>query len=378
MSDVGEPFRGDEPQVRAPGPGGSAFVFEEDEGPDGGPGRRLAFTDVDVKPLGYDALLAASPNKALTIPLEMFNGRLLDTNVEGVDLTGYTHITARLESPFTARGIGLVRGGWLPSALAATRETAAILPDRNVLTEIVSRFEQGVRKGRQPDFLDLFAGAPVRINPLLAALEGNGRAMPGPAEARTQLEEAVQKIRTALPEAILLVGPQSLEGLLGLIEDSRPGMVRKQALLRRLAGRLVGPVARQDVDRTWDAVLTAAEGEGVARNSLLVLALLSVVVNPKGRCAARRMLKFHDGYSDGDAYNALSDIRSLEILLNLLALFPAQQIQLCTADRDLALFWVGLQLSSITHDGAGVRFTLSPNAALLPAPYGARWAAEVA
>lgn len=378
MRDGDEVSQGDEPRVRAPAPGASAFVFEEDEGRRGGPRRRIAFTDVDVKPLGYDALLAASPNKALTIPLEMFNGRIVDTNVEGVDLSGYAHITARLESPFTAGAIGLVRGGWLPSALAATRETAAVLPDRNVLTEIVGRFDRGVRKGRQPDFLDLFAGAPVRINPLLAALEGNGRSMPGPGEARAQLDEAVAKIRSALPEAILLVGPQSLTGLLGLIEDSRPGMARKQALLRQLASRLSGPVARRDVDRTWDAVLSAAQDHGVARNSLVVLALLSIVVNPRGRCAARRMLKFHDGYSDGDAYNALSDIRSLEILLNLLALFPDQHIQLCTADRDLALFWVGLQLSSITRDGAGVRFTLAPNAALLPAPYGERWAGEVA
>lgn len=378
MRDTGEPMQDNEPLVRVPGPGGSAFVFEENEAPDGGPRRRLVFTDVDVRPLGYDALLAASPNKPLTIPLKMFNGRILETNVEDLDLTGYAHITATLESPFTARAIGLVRGGWLPSALAATRKTAAVLPDRNVLTEIVGRFDRGVRKDRQPDFLDLFAGAPVRINPLLAALEGNGRSMPDATEAHAQLEEAVAKIRSALPEAILLVGPESLKGLLGLIEDSRPGMGRKQALLRALAGRLVGPVARRDVDRTWDAVVSAAQVHGVARNSLLVLALLSIVVNPKGRCAARRMLKFHDGYTDGDAYNALSDIRSLEILLNLLALFPDQHIQLCTADRDLALFWVGLQLSEMTHDGAGTRFTLSPNAALLPAPYGARWAADIA
>ncbi|QIG80384.1 hypothetical protein [Stakelama tenebrarum] len=93
-----------------------------------------------------DLLAAAKLHAGITIPLEMFNGRVVDTDVEGVDTRKYAHITATLESPFTAKAIGLVRGGWLPSALAATRETAVILPDRNIITEISGRFDEGRRQ----------------------------------------------------------------------------------------------------------------------------------------------------------------------------------------------------------------------------------------
>jgi hypothetical protein len=364
------------PPVAAPRPGGKMFVFKETEHPDGGKPRTIAFTDVEIRPRGYDELAAAKLHAAVTIPLEMFNGRIVYTDVEGVDLSKYAHISATLESPFTAKAIGLVRGGWLPSALAATREHAVVLPDRNIVSEIAGRFENGKKTGREPDFLDLFADEPVRINPLLYAMEGNCRTLPDPAAAQAQLEEVVAQIGSALPKAELMVGPMSLTGLLGLIEDTRPGLARKQAFLRTVAPALAAPVARARIDRRWSDVLAAAEANGVPRASLVVLAALSTLVNP-GRSAARKLLKFHAAYNDADAYNALCDLRSLDVLLYCLAFFPEHDTQLCTADRNLALFWTGIQATNIVRDGQGVSYTMTPHEALLPGDYGERWAEAV-
>jgi hypothetical protein len=188
-------------ETKLPRPGGYLFTFKETEHPNGGAPRTFTFTEVDIKPRGYEELEASKLHQAITIPLEMYNGRILETDVEGVDLSKYAHITATLVSPFTAQAIGLVRGGWLPSALAATRENAVIFPDRNIITEVAGRFTDGKTVGREPDFLDMFAGTQVKINPLLAAMEGNGRAVPTPYEARVQLEEAVDKLKRALPQA---------------------------------------------------------------------------------------------------------------------------------------------------------------------------------
>src|SRR3546814_18532157 len=58
----------------------------------------------------------------------------------------------------------LVIGGWLPSMLAAVSENSAILLDRNVVTEIVSRFDSGETKGRPADFIDKLAGMDVSID----------------------------------------------------------------------------------------------------------------------------------------------------------------------------------------------------------------------
>lgn len=362
--------------VQPPRPGGRMFVYKEQERPGGGPLRTIAFTDVDIRPRTYEELATAKLHAGITIPLEMYNGRIVDTDVEGVDTSKYAHITATLVSPFTSKAIGLVRGGWLPSVLAATRETAVVLPDRNIITEIAGRFDGGKKVGREPDFLDLFEDDPVRINPMLFAMEGNNRALPEPDAARAQLEEAVAKLRKALPTATLMVGPGSIDGLLGLIEDVRPGMARKQAFLRRVAPILAAPVARRDVDRRWQEILAAAKDIGVVQASLVVLAVLSTLVNP-GRSAAKSLFKFHAAYSDADAYNALSDLQALDLLLYSLAFFPDTHTQVCTADRNLALFWVGAGASDIARTGDGIRFTLTPHEAVLPDGYAERWAAEV-
>jgi len=364
-------------EIIPPRPGGRIFVFKETEHPDGGAPRTVAFTDVDIKPRGYEELAAAKLHRGVTIPLEMYNGRIVQTDVEGMATDKYAHITATLHSPFTAKAIGLVRGGWLPSTLAATREASVVMPDRNIISEIAGRFANGRKVGRQPDFLDLFEDQPIKINPILFALEGNGRDIPDAVLARSQLEEVVGKLSSALPAATIMVGPQSIDGLLGLIEDSRPGMARKQTLLRGLAPTLAAPVARRHRDARWSEALSLADGLGVQRGSLVMLAVLSTIVNPQGHCAAKRLLKFHANYSNADAYNALSDLRSLDILLLSLTLIPEHDTQLCTADRNLALFWVGMGVSDIRAEDGSTQSIMTPHEAMLPPPYAERWAAEV-
>lgn len=359
--------------VEPPAPGGTLFVFREQERPGGGAPRTIAFTDVDIVPRSYEELAAARLHEPITIPLQMFNGRIVETDVEGVDTSRYAHVTTTLISPFTARAIGLVRGGWLPSGLAATRDTALVMPDRNIVTAIAGR---SPGKSRAEDFLDLFRDRPVQISPLLYALESNGRALPTPEEAQQQLAEAIAKLGEALPQARLMVGPESAAGLVGLIEDSRATMAAKQKFLIRLAPTLAAPVSRRDRDTRWNDVLVAAGEFGVALDTLVVLAALSVVVHP-GACPARRLLKLHADYGEADAYNALSDIRSLELLLYSLALQPRLDTQLCTADRALALFWVGLNATEIEPADDGIRWNLQPHDAILPEPFSARWAAEV-
>lgn len=354
------------------------FVFKELEGPNGGPGRTISFADVDIRPRSYAELADASPNQPITIPLEMYNGRILHTDIDGVNLGTVDHLSTTLESRFTSRAIGLVRGGWLPSSLAATKAGSTMLVDRNVLTEIVSRFESGVKKGREPDFLDLFEGEPIRISPLLCALEGNSRSIPDPDQAKAQIDEAVRKLRRALPRSEIVVGAKSLQGVLGVIEDTRASLGRKQAMLVELAPMLCAPTSRGNVAIRLANVIEAADRFDLPRKSLLLLAIASSIAVPNGRSPAFTLLNLRPRYSAEDAYNALSDLRSLEILINLFGLFPNDIIQLCTADRDLALLWCGMQASNFQAVGRGVTFDIAPIEALLPRGALEIWHAAVA
>jgi hypothetical protein len=357
---------------------GWMFTMKESEGPNGGPGRTIGFTDVHIVPRSYAELAKARLHQKVTLPLEMLNGRILDTDIEGVDVTKYANMKTVLESPFTSHTVGLVRGGWLPSFLAATNPRATLLLDRNAVTELASRFNGGVTTGRTPDFLDMFAGQPVRLNPLLYAIEGNARSAPDAVTMARELADAVSKLRNALPDAVLMVGPESVRGAMGLIADTSARMACEARFLLRIAGLLNGPTARANMDARWDDVLQAADDCGVAREALVVLAALSVVVVPNGRSIARRLLKFGNDYSEAHAYNALSDLRSLDLLIKILGIYPEELTQLCTADRPLALFWCGIQVADITLEGGRVTYTLSPVEALLPGDTLDKWLAMIA
>lgn len=65
------------------------------------------------------------------------------------------------------------------------------------------------------------------------------------------------------------------------------------------------------------------------------------------------------------AYNALADLRSLEVLMHLFALFPNERLLLCTGDKDLALFWAGIRASDFNWRGY-LEVKFSPVEALLP------------
>jgi hypothetical protein len=111
----------------------------------------------------------------------------------------------------------------------------------------------------------------------------------------------------------------------------------------------------------------------VPANSLVLLAALSVVAIPMGRSPAAKILKFKPNYREEDAYNALVDFRALDLLVSFLALYPDQSIQLYTADRALALFWVGARASNFGRASDGFTFDVSPVPELIPPDILDRW-----
>lgn len=357
-------------------PADRVWIYKEDVHPTGGIPRTISFTDVSIKPLGYPELRAARLDRPIRVQLEMFNGRIVETNVGGMDTSQYAKFTMPLDSPFRSKAISLMPGGWLPSGLAAYRSRTVILLDRNVVTEIVSRFEGGAGKGREPDFIDVFADEPVRLNPLLYAMEGNIQRRPGPELVADQLVEVINKLAKALPKARIQVGPDSLKGILGLIQDTEAGMAQRAAFLLRLASLLKNPVSARLRDRRWRDVLDAAREEGVPLNHLVVLAALSAVAVPGGLSPAKQILKFNEKYDASWAYNALNDLRSLDILAHLYATYPDEIVHLCTADKNLALFWTGIGASNFVRNGQGVTFNVRPVDALFPGETLQMWATD--
>lgn len=93
---------------------------------------------------------------------------------------------------------------------------------------------------------------------------------------------------------------------------------------------------------------------------------------PNGSSPASRVLKFCPTYTKGDAYNALSDLRALEILMCLFGQFPNQNLMLWTSDKNLALFWVGLNASNFAFRDGRWYFKVAPTE-LLPGITEKQW-----
>ncbi len=153
------------------------------------------------------------------------------------------------------------------------------------------------------------------------------------------------------------------------VEDSRSGIEKKLRFLMRLAPYLRTSVSDKDMRKRRDQALTIGDECGVPRRSLVMLAALSSIVVSGGRSPAKKLLKFGPEYSEQDAYNALCDLRSLDLFIELLARFPDQPAQLCTRDRPLALFWTGIGASNFENSGDSTSYDLSPVSEIFPEPF---------
>lgn len=331
-------------------------------------GRSASFVGVEFQGLQYAHLINHTLGTTIDVPLRWANARIIESNFEGIPIENFASGNTTLETPYSSRTIGLVRDGWLPSGLAL-QDDMMVMPDKCTVSELLGRFRDGTKTNEDDkDFLDLIADCPVRINPLLYALEGNVRSNPPPEVIKQQLEHACAKIGAALPLAELFPPLQSgLQGAVGIVRDTQAGMERKQRLLTRLAPKLRAPVAARRVDELWKEVLGSADEYGVPRRSLVVLAALSAVCVPNGKSPAKGLLKFNEAnYSAEHAYNALADLRSLEILMHLFALFPNEKILLCTGDKNLALFWTGIRASDFAWNNGLFECRFSPIEDVLP------------
>lgn len=327
-------------------------------------GRTVEFADAEFKPLGFVELAAAKPSLPITIRLEGHGAAV--GSLPDFEIARPASFSTTLQSHFASLAIGLVPGGWLPSALAV-HDGTIIMPDRCIFAQIDARFEQGKpRSTINPDFLDLFAGSAVHINPALFVLEGNMRRTPTEAEARAQPAEAVAKLMSALPKAKLIAATDvGLKGILGLIAESAASQETKQDFLLSVAPLLSTSIGKKSIARVWNEVVAAAERYQLPTRSLVVLAALSTILMPQSMNPARSLCKFGPNFSRSDAYNVLADLRSLEILIYTFAVFREKRTMLCTADRALALFWSGLRASNFEYKAGKVLFTIHPSE-LLP------------
>ncbi|HEY0164947.1 MAG TPA: hypothetical protein VGB39_06205, partial [Sphingomicrobium sp.] len=266
------------------GTGERLLVIKELDAGDGKSARTLGLTEVAFQPLDYATLADARLHEGTIIPIAIKSALVVETDIEGLPIGSRVNLKTTLDSPFTSRAIGLVSGGWLPSGLVKNDNRMTMLVDRNIVSEILGRFGGDKKRSRQSrDFLDMFADEPVRINPMLHIMEGNGRRPPTELEAREELSIVVPKLQAALPKAEIVATADSVKGMMGLIADTSAGMAKRAQMLIQLSPLLDAPTSRRNLSARWREALTIADALGVERRTIAVIAVLSAIAVPNGR-----------------------------------------------------------------------------------------------
>jgi hypothetical protein len=343
------------------------LTFNEQDTEEKPTGRYAKVSGVTFSPLQYSDLVGKNLSKNWEASMNWKGEKVIESNFP--DLAGDDPVSGSFAIEFdqTSRTIALVKGGWLPVGLAVDAGFI-ILPDRCVFTEIKRRFAGGLKTNEEDrDFIDFLPSTTAVINPLLFVLEGNRRRNPTNEDIVSQFQEAISILKKALPDAVIHpTDTVGREAVLSIINDTKEGMEAKKMFLAKLAPKLCTPTKLSRRELLWDLILSTAKDCGVGARSLVVIAALSAATVPNGRSPAKRLLKLKVPYTEEDAYNALADLRALELLMHLFAQFPDEKMTICTADKDLALFWSGIRAREFKIVDGKLTFVVAPVEGLLP------------
>lgn len=322
-------------------PAGVPVLDLQDEGAE----ERYRLTRWTVDPLSYHELIRAKAGQSTTVNL---HDVVLMTQA-GVRLHGDDVIASlALDCPFSSDVFALVDGGWVPSSWSLG-PGHILMADRCFVDALYSRFSQGKKRQVDADseFLDFIMDWPVTINPMLYVMEGNTRTRPRASEFSAQFEEVKRKIATALPKATILPDNQiGLSAAWNMLDELEQPYRRKLGFLVDVAPALMAQVRQEDRLGKLHWLMDKADSHGVKRLSLPVLAAFSSIILPAHTNPAKKLLKPSHGYGEQQAHNVLSDLRALELLIAVHGQFPSARASLWTKDRNLALFWAGMEIVS--------------------------------
>lgn len=331
-------------------------------------GQVIEFTPEEVTPLTFDDLLRTKNFDMNSYPVKFQTNNLV---IDGARKPG-SHV-ARTPIAFkeSLNIYALVQGGWLPPPLVLSKH---LLVDRNV----VSRLKQ-IRSGAQrADFtgfdwwLQFFADGLLVFNPVLFAFEGNSKKTPSYEEFVQGYDEATAELKSAFPSATVVsyqeIHYQAAYKILRSVENR---LQQESLFLIETMPLVAQPVAEANLRKNESAIFNAAIKNGVKPNSIALIATLSCLYENRGeegKSVGRDILKPKPRFKYGHehAYNALADIRNLEIFIASNSLQNSAPFSLLTCDKALALLWCGLSPIALKDSLSVVKYSLSPNRKLFP------------
>jgi len=308
--------------------------------------------------------LLADPNTP--IPLQIDG---VDAVIDGVPQEGETTVKARITFKHSPMPYALVPGGWLPMPFVSPQR---FLVDRNVVSTLRSIRDHGARSDQAAFswWTAIFDGGTGMFNPLPYAYEGSARRMPTLDEFVSSYKKGSMELSRSFPRAQVIQYDDvhfaaAYDQLLALEDRTK----RDASFVAESIPLVLNRVARGKEASTLKQILATAERAGVIRNAPVVLAVLSVLfedVHGREASIGRLLLKPTKEYDIGDAYNAVNDLRHMELAALGHGIFGHEPFALCTNDRAMALFWCALSIRGESTEETLLNFHYTLTRELLP------------
>lgn len=310
-----------------------------------------------TRPLGPADIRKLEMDEASTLELEFGAGGAV---IDGKPQAGKTKVKAKISFNSPIAIYALVQGGWLPLPFVIPRR---FLVDRNVVITL-----RKIREGKDTAngqalqwWTQFFNGSDSIFNPLLHAFEAGYRRKPTMAEFVTAYDDAASELRKALPGCHIVkfedAGYQAAYEQLEAFDKRNECEVR---FLQAACPLVVQRVARREEAHVEAAIIQTAKEHNVNPASFASLAVLSCLyedIHGTPTAIGRQILKPKPIYLKADAFNALSDLRHIEIAAAGQAYFKQEGFSLCTCDRGLALMWSALAVHGEFKSDKHLEFT---------------------
>lgn len=319
-----------------------------------------------VQPLGFDAFRDCLRDGRRSHPTVMWGTHRDRNHRTGASAGERVRMTFPLEFNERIPFYGLVDGGVVPPMYLPPG--CVLVLDRNVVAALTrtgnSKHPEAPGEAWMFEFLN---SSTFKLNPALGALEGANRRTPTFEEFRGDVHATGSAIRARLPKVQVVEFTDDVLSRLHAWRTSFDARAESEgSFLLAVAPLLKDATTASRLETVEEAVLGEAHARGL-ETCFVVLTALAVLYEAPGGAdggAARAVLKPTGSYSEADAYNALADLRQLELLAASRGV--PQFVALLTADQRLALLWCGLGVQDVQVEANNTRFRLNPDPALFP------------
>jgi hypothetical protein len=315
----------------------------------------LEYEPIRIAALGYEQLRDIKPGQALELRMTcrnpVHNGRVVP---------GPRQVTQTITFREAAAIVALVPGGWLPMPFGLP---SRFLVDRNVVVKL-AKIRRGDSTANGQELLwwtQFFESGNATFNPLPYALEGGLRRKPTFTEFKDAYDQGASELVDSFPKChVVKFEDRHYRAAYDQLEAFDARYEREAQFLLQACPMIVHRVAPQHVRGLESHLLSLADSLGLQRAGIPVLAVLSCLYeDPQGAVSiGRKLLKPRRKYSPADAYNALSDVRHIEVAAAGQVLLE-ERFLLCTCDIGLASLWTALNVTGQDVGGGRIEFTFT-------------------